>query len=733
MDNRQRENQATPQNGVINVLRICTVLLAIVSFWATAQGMAEYVFSQKWQAYMASLAIQGLLLGLNFYFPTFWRYIEERAGNMIAKTGLVLLTGVVLFCSSWFSFVYIVGKAYGQSWDVESRLLIQSTYRQVLYEADDYAEGYAVNLRDSLGEQILSLYERVQELEDKDIVSIQGYDWEQEEAVYTGEEFAASDEMQMVIEAMKGATKEGAASSDLERAIDVVQQVKGRMESEIASLGGRIETANNDVQMAADNLEVAQNRLNRASAEADNTALIRAVERAQNSYDSNLAELVRLQDLEKNYQEALSQIGMYETSLSSVMGSSSGRMGASLRNIQQELYKDNPDLGTMEEDALTVFEQLRLAAEVSSEEGADYQIMLNETYQFINDLRAYRSVRGIAVGLAEMVENLQGDADAVINTGGNWKEEWSSRLNGLKSLIGALPVNTGVSGGTNGYDRAGASDKLDDMQRLYIAEHNAAHQAIIYLCSPYKGLAIFSIILAFLLDIAAFITGLLIDVADRRREILMQQNMERFSAGKIGTSGKTTMNNERYSFGAEFQYIRADEEESSYYPTTGLNRYLYLTGDYVRENEKNTYRAIENGEEMEIDLLNTGLTFGLYIENESEAAPIPDSQALTFLATENGPQDGVYKKCSLRYNDNALLILEKTKPGAAYRYLAAIDAETPVYQLSNGTCTVMEAHYLNGNKGEVVVIALNKKGSKVIAVYIMKESQQSSGSGKEET
>ena len=45
----------------------------------------------------------------------------------------------------------------------------------------------------------------------------------------------------------------------------------------------------------------------------------------------------------------------------------------------------------------------------------------------------------------------------------------------------------------------------------------------------------------------------------------------------------------------------------------------------------------------------------------------------------------------------------------------------------------MEAHYLNGNKGEVVVIALNKKGSKVIAVYIMKESQQSSGSGKEET
>ena len=426
-----------------------------------------------------------------------------------------------------------------------------------------------------------------------------------------------------------------------------------------------------------------------------------------------------------------SRVGLYELSLSSVVSNSSGRMGAALRSIQQELYKDNPDLDTMELEALTVFEQLQSAVEVSAEGGADYQIMLNETYQFINDLRAYRSVRGLAGGLEEMVENLQGDADAVINSEGSWKEEWSSRLNGLKSLIGALPVNAGTTGGIMRYDRAGASDSLDDMLRLYIAEHNAAHQAIIYLCSPYRGLAIFSVLLAFLLDIAAFITGLLIDVADRRREILMQQNMESFRARRIGTSGKTTMDSERYAFGAEFQYIREDEEEGSRYPKAGLNRYLYLTGDYVRENEKNTYRAIENGEETEIDLLNTGLTIGLYIESESEAAPVPDSQILAFFATENGPQDGVYKKCSLRYDDNALLILEKTKPSAAYRYLAAIDAEVPVYQLSNGTCTVMEAHYLNGNKGEMVVIALNKKGSKVVAVYIIKEIQQSSGNGKD--
>ena len=40
---------------------------------------------------------------------------------------------------------------------------------------------------------------------------------------------------------------------------------------------------------------------------------------------------------------------------------------------------------------------------------------------------------------------------------------------------------------------------------------------LIYLGSPYWQLAAFSLVLAFFLDIAAFITGLVIDVADRRK------------------------------------------------------------------------------------------------------------------------------------------------------------------------------------------------------------------------
>lgn len=79
------------QEIILMLLRLATVLLAIVSWWSTAQGMRDYVFSQAWQANLASFAIQSILLGLNFYLPTFWRWIHSLRG----KICVLALSGVV--------------------------------------------------------------------------------------------------------------------------------------------------------------------------------------------------------------------------------------------------------------------------------------------------------------------------------------------------------------------------------------------------------------------------------------------------------------------------------------------------------------------------------------------------------------------------------------------------------------------------------------------------------------
>ena len=103
-------------------------------------------------------------------------------------------------------------------------------------------------------------------------------------------------------------------------------------------------------------------------------------------------------------------------------------------------------------------------------------------------------------------------ADTVQDTE-NWEPLWTEKIERLKATISGLPV----SDSGQEYDRADTLDKLDDAQRLYISEHNPVDQALIYLGSPYWQLAAFSLVLAFFLDIAAFITGLVIDVADRRK------------------------------------------------------------------------------------------------------------------------------------------------------------------------------------------------------------------------
>ena len=108
-------------------MRLATVLLAIVSWWSTAQGMRDYVFSQAWQANLASFAIQSILLGLNFYLPTFWRWIHSLRGKTLRagaqRRGLVLLLVVQLCFSS-------LARSMKKGWQTESRLLVQSVYRK---------------------------------------------------------------------------------------------------------------------------------------------------------------------------------------------------------------------------------------------------------------------------------------------------------------------------------------------------------------------------------------------------------------------------------------------------------------------------------------------------------------------------------------------------------------------------------------------------------------------------
>ena len=84
--------------SIRKLLVTCSLALAMVSFYATAQGLHEYVFTQMWQALLVSAAIQTALFILNLKLIYFFT-LKPRI--------VLILWATMLVSSALFSFVFI--------------------------------------------------------------------------------------------------------------------------------------------------------------------------------------------------------------------------------------------------------------------------------------------------------------------------------------------------------------------------------------------------------------------------------------------------------------------------------------------------------------------------------------------------------------------------------------------------------------------------------------------------
>lgn len=530
-----RREVSGPKGGVY-IMRIATVMLAIVSWWATAQGMRNYVFSEEWQANLASLAVQSILLGLNFYWPTFWRESKTK----VRKLGLLLLSAIVLFCSSWFSYVFIVDRVYEQAWSTDCQLLVQRIYREELYSASDYADAYEKALREQLTNQIILLYDDVyddaKDLEEdgEETQETQEHDFKGDRKKYTGDavNFAASAEMNTAIDAMEAATKEDATANDREQSMNTLIALSDQISKEITSLQNeQIKNAEEAVDRAYEHVENLENQLENAQRNNEDTTMLRNnLSNARQNYTDTVNARDMLRERLSDYQEANSKINSYKTDLGLNSETTELQISAALRSIQVGLLQrdaNDEDLEALETQAVNIFEMLLSSEGSLNDENMDNnqdenmdnnQTLLTNMDRFIRDIQEYITVRNIGDQLETLISDLK-DTGNVIE---NWKEDWEKRLNELKAQIGSLPTGEQIDSAVLiQYERTDAMSRLDNAIRLYISEHNAADQAIIYMGSPYRDLAIFSLFLAFFLDISAFVTGLLIDVAQKRKKNLL--------------------------------------------------------------------------------------------------------------------------------------------------------------------------------------------------------------------
>lgn len=680
-----------PENSILVLLRICTCLLAAVSFWATAQGMIDYTFPEDWQAYAASLGIQGLLLGLNFSLPSFLKQCNGRGQRVV----LMCLTAVILFCSSWFSYLYIAGQAYGDSWTTESRLLAQSTYRNELFAADTYAKLYSQDVQDTLAEQIVDLYRQAMAIDQNSVDVSENLDWAEERNQYTANDFAASDIMDTVISAMENATGENITQDARTQAGSVLSGMQSSMQSEIANLGTQIAEIDTRVAAAESSLRGAESRLSNAPVGVDLAPYQNAVNTAVRTYESLITRQNELEGQRSDYETALQRTTYYLTILGMAEdGVSSYFVGANLREIQRELFQTSPDSDRLIALATEVFSRLQSAVDLGGDT-LEYQVILADMNSFLQRLDDYSTIKDAGTAFQEHIDgladgsllSLEADSDNLL---------WREQFNDLKSEISGLPVyapRNEPDPVLASFDRAASTKKLDQAIRRYLTEHNAAQAGLIYLISPYREIAVFSLFLALLLDIAAFITGVIIDRVAARREADAEE-----SASSAAAETECPQENS----GKAWDII------------PGLNKYIFLTGDHTFIDGVMTYKAIENGEETEIEYPDRNLESGFYRWDKKQLCIIEQS-VLLFKGASDGPQDGIYADCILHYEDQ---LLTMTQSGKSI-FLGPISSNVPVYQLSKEQYIAFPAKNISDIHGQEVVIALNKEGNRIIAVYVI--------------
>lgn len=211
------------------LLQLAIVCLAIASFFTTAQGMKNYIFHDDAIAYVTSGAIQGILLALSMSLP---KYISNIWEKKAFKTGvkalitlvLLVLSAISLFCSSWFSYVYIAETIHKGSWNIDSELLVQQTYRKELYKASDYAKTYRTYLESELGQKILSLQTLANQLPTQ--ASDFSMDWEAERQRYASDDTIASSYMATVINQMENAFVTAPSQENRSLAAQAVEQAQ---------------------------------------------------------------------------------------------------------------------------------------------------------------------------------------------------------------------------------------------------------------------------------------------------------------------------------------------------------------------------------------------------------------------------------------------------------------------------------------------------------------------------
>lgn len=745
MDKRNIENAAKTvgagEKSGSQLLQFAVICLAIASFFTTAQGMRSYIFNgEPTIAYMTSGAIQGILLALSMNLPRFMRRIWNEKSNVFIKAiieiVLLILTGISLFCSSWFSYVYIAETVHKGSWDTDSELLVQQIYRNELYDASDYSKAYRTYLEAELGQEILNLQSLANQLPTQ--ASDFNMDWESEQQQYASDNTVASSYMTTAINQLKLAFETAPSQENRDLAEQAVTEAQKNIEVALKNEQTRLGDVRKDLSTYNDQISNLNQQIRNATTQAEITSLQETLRSYQETQSTAAAQQQTIQQEISALQNAQGRLNVYAVNLGLSNSTSSISIKRNLLEMQTELFKDDPDVDSLRNLATETFSNLRNAERLSAgsegENSLSYNDLLTRMNTLVLNLNDYASIKSIETTLNDLTNGLQRATTSTSNT--KWKSVWQTRIENLKAQISALPTFVTSSADVSeitesqqriltGFDRTESCANLDNATRRYINDHNALEQGTIYLTSPYKGLALFALVLAFFLDLSGFVFGVV--------DLGAKENKN--DSGISGNNDRETIDVPKI-FKSMKEKVGENESQWSIRPTA--NSYKVVTGNFRCEDGVYYYGVFENGIHKEWKVVDDHAYHeGIYLVDNVAArkgvALSEKHQDVIFSnqGFEKMPQDGVYLNGTLSYHEGSLLFEaevggksdKSAENDASPYYIANVEEYVPVhcYAPKRGENITQPAIDLAKfpMKVKVAVLALNPDCTRIVAMYLI--------------
>lgn len=745
MDKRNIENAAKTvgagEKSGSQLLQFAVICLAIASFFTTAQGMRSYIFNgEPTIAYMTSGAIQGILLALSMNLPRFMRRIWNEKSKVFIKAiieiVLLILTGISLFCSSWFSYVYIAETVHKGSWDTDSELLVQQIYRNELYDASDYSKAYRTYLEAELGQEILNLQSLANQLPTQ--ASDFNMDWEREQQQYASDNTVASSYMATVINQLKLAFETAPSQENRDLAAQAVTEAQTNIEAALENEQTSLDGVERNLSTYNDQINTLSRQITNATTQAEAVRLRETLGRYQEMQSTAAAQQQTIQQEIFALRNAQGRLNVYAVNLGLSNSTSSISIKQNLLEMQTELFKDDPDIDSLRNLATETFSNLRNAESLSAgSEGGNslsYNDLLTRMNTLVLNLNDYASIKSIETTLNDLTNGLRRATTSTSNT--KWKSVWQTRIENLKAQISALPTFVTSSADVSeitesqqriltGFDRTKSCANLDNATRRYINDHNALEQGTIYLTSPYKGLALFALVLAFFLDLSGFVFGVVdLGAKENKNDSGISDNNDRetIDVSKIFKSMK--------------EKVGENESQWSIRPTA--NSYKVVTGNFRCEDGVYYYGVFENGIHKEWEVVDDRVYHeGIYLVDNIAArkgvALSEKHQDVVFSnqGFEKMPQDGVYLNGTLSYHEGSLLFKadvgeeshKSTESNASPYYIANVEEYVPVhcYAPKRGENITQPAIDLAKfpMKVKVAVLALNPECTRIVAMYLI--------------